>query len=115
MSLSINLLSIKKYQSMEKLTVFSKKKLDDIKEKDKTILEFKKEEAIKILNNYKGKILIASPNKGQGETRTVILGNNHGRWCQLIKIWADTKSESMEYAKQLLGALLMTDNQVSDD
>lgn len=102
MTISLELPSPKKYEAMGKLGVFNKKRLIKIKEEDNRTLEVKTQKALKTLNLYKNQTFIARDNKGKGETRTVILGNNHGTWCQLVKIWADTKEESLAYAKSLL-------------
>lgn len=60
------------------------------------------ENAIRICRKYKDSCYVASPCKGEGANRSVILGNKNGRWIQLVKIWGNSKIETLDYSRELL-------------
>lgn len=47
---------------------------------------------------------IARPSKGIGQVRSVILGRipNTKCWVQFVKIWSNSKTESMQVATKLI-------------
>lgn len=53
------------------------------------------------------KVYIAKPNKGEGAERTVLLGKTvkTNRWVQVLKIWGNSKQDTLDFALIVLKKL----------